>query len=272
MAAGSATDAAGLPDGTRLALLDRFGLFGVRLATSLLRRGVEDSAALAAELEVMGRPLVSVVAFTARNLNIYDIADAMSQRGWHLNSLQEPPAMHVAVTMPITKVWEKLTEDLEAVIEEEREKDRALRAQEDEERWACLAAASESVAAAVAADTGEVATAAAVEDIPAEEAGPAPPLPAAAEETLDEVFEADPTPEPTEPPVSWRELLEDPQRWGPALQALYDRKAAQVAGLYSERRVTVRTRDLTIIALEGAAAGVLFAGSTAVAVVLFLRR
>ena len=124
----------------------------------------------------------------------------------------------------------------------------------------------------VAADTGEVATAAAVEDIPAEEAGPAPPLPAAAEETLDEVFEADPTPEPTEPPVSWRELLEDPQRWGPALQALYDRKAAQVAGLYSERRVTVRTRDLTIIALEGAAAGVLFAGSTAVAVVLFLRR
>jgi hypothetical protein len=43
-------DAAGLPEGTRLALLDRFGLFGVRLATSLLRRGVEDSSALAVEL------------------------------------------------------------------------------------------------------------------------------------------------------------------------------------------------------------------------------
>lgn len=39
-----------LPAGTRLALLDRFGLFGVRLATSLLRRGVDDSATLAAEL------------------------------------------------------------------------------------------------------------------------------------------------------------------------------------------------------------------------------
>ncbi len=45
-----AADAVGLPEGTRLALLDRFGLFGVRLATSLLRRGVDDSAALAAEL------------------------------------------------------------------------------------------------------------------------------------------------------------------------------------------------------------------------------
>ncbi|NMO93006.1 dynamin family protein [Actinomycetospora sp. TBRC 11914] len=50
VAAGSGPDAAGLPEGTRLALLDRFGVFGVRLATSLLRRGVDDSAALAAEL------------------------------------------------------------------------------------------------------------------------------------------------------------------------------------------------------------------------------
>jgi hypothetical protein len=50
VAAGLGTDAAGLPEGTRLALLDRFGLFGVRLATSLLRRGVDDSGALAAEL------------------------------------------------------------------------------------------------------------------------------------------------------------------------------------------------------------------------------
>ena len=50
VAAGAGADAAGLPEGTRLALLDRFGLFGVRLATSLLRRGIDDSGALAAEL------------------------------------------------------------------------------------------------------------------------------------------------------------------------------------------------------------------------------
>ncbi|KAJ0124941.1 hypothetical protein N8I77_005927 [Diaporthe amygdali] len=97
--------------------------------TKKIAERIRDSPVLAAELEVMGRPLVSVVAFTARNLNIYDIADAMTQRGWHLNSLQEPPAMHVAVTMPITKVWEKLTDDLEAVIEDEREKERVRIAQ-----------------------------------------------------------------------------------------------------------------------------------------------
>ncbi|KAL1855804.1 Dihydrosphingosine phosphate lyase [Diaporthe australafricana] len=98
-------------------------------ATKRIAERLRDSPVLAAELEVMGKPLVSVVAFTARNLNIYDIADAMTQRGWHLNSLQDPPAMHVAVTMPITRVWEKLTDDLEAVIEDEREKERVRIAQ-----------------------------------------------------------------------------------------------------------------------------------------------
>lgn len=92
--------------------------------TKKILQRIRDSPVLAAELEVMGNPLVSVVAVTARNLNIYDIADAMSHKGWHLNSLQDPPAMHVAVTMPIAKVWEKLIEDLEAVIEAEREKER----------------------------------------------------------------------------------------------------------------------------------------------------
>ncbi|KAI0162797.1 pyridoxal phosphate-dependent transferase [Pestalotiopsis sp. NC0098] len=85
---------------------------------------ITTSPPLSAELEIIGRPLVSVVAFTARNLNIYDIADGMSGKGWHLNALQNPPAIHVAVTMPIAKVWEKLVADLEAVIEAEREKER----------------------------------------------------------------------------------------------------------------------------------------------------
>ena len=67
---------------------------------------------------------MSVVAFNSKTLDIYDIADAMSAKGWHLNSLQNPPAIHVAVTLPIVKVWEKLVSDLEAVIEGEKEKER----------------------------------------------------------------------------------------------------------------------------------------------------
>ncbi|KXX79979.1 Sphingosine-1-phosphate lyase [Madurella mycetomatis] len=94
-------------------------------ATKKLIDHIRDSPALAGELEILGNPLVSVIAFRSATLNIYDIADGMSAKGWHLNALQNPPAIHVAVTMPLVKVWEKLAADLESVVEQEREKERA---------------------------------------------------------------------------------------------------------------------------------------------------
>ena len=48
----------------------------------------------------------------------------MSAKGWHLNALQNPPAVHIAVTLPTTKAWEKLVKDLEVAVEDEREKER----------------------------------------------------------------------------------------------------------------------------------------------------
>lgn len=90
---------------------------------------IRETPVLDSELEILGRPLVSVVAFKSKNLNIYDIYDGMTAKGWHLNALQDPPAIHVAVTVPIVKVWETLMADLEAVIEAEKEKERARIAQ-----------------------------------------------------------------------------------------------------------------------------------------------
>ncbi|KAH7319655.1 glutamate decarboxylase/PLP-dependent protein [Stachybotrys elegans] len=92
--------------------------------TKQIMHAIKSTPVLGGELEILGKPLVSVVAFSARNLDIYDIADGMSSKGWHLNALQNPPAIHVAVTMPMVKVWEKLIADLEAVVEAEREKER----------------------------------------------------------------------------------------------------------------------------------------------------
>jgi len=93
-------------------------------AAKKIIHAIEVNPGLASDIQVLGRPLVSVVAFTSKTLDIYDIADAMSDKGWHLNSLQSPPAIHVAVTLPIVKVWEKLVKDLEDVIEGEKEKER----------------------------------------------------------------------------------------------------------------------------------------------------
>lgn len=93
-------------------------------AAKTFEAAIRDDPELRSDLNVVGKPLVSVVAFTARNLNIYDISDGMSAKGWHLNALQNPPAIHVAFTMPIVPQVNKLIGDLKAVLEMEREKER----------------------------------------------------------------------------------------------------------------------------------------------------
>ena len=53
------------------------------------------------ELYILGKPPASVVAFGSRTsgLNILEIGDKMSKKGWHLNALQNPPALHIACTV-----------------------------------------------------------------------------------------------------------------------------------------------------------------------------
>lgn len=93
-------------------------------AAKKIAAGIEEGVALKNDLQVLGKPLVSVVAFTSRTLDVYDIADGMSAKGWHLNALQNPPAIHVAVTLPIVAAVDDLLRDLEIVVQEEREKER----------------------------------------------------------------------------------------------------------------------------------------------------
>lgn len=93
-------------------------------AAKKIESSIRENPALRDDIHVLGNPLVSVVAFTSNSLNIYDIADAMSGKGWHLNALQNPPAMHVCVTLPIVASVDRLIKDLIAVIEEEKEKER----------------------------------------------------------------------------------------------------------------------------------------------------
>jgi sphinganine-1-phosphate aldolase len=42
-----------------------------------------------------------VVAFGSRvpSLNILEVGDKMSKKGWHLNALQNPPGLHIACTV-----------------------------------------------------------------------------------------------------------------------------------------------------------------------------
>jgi hypothetical protein len=53
------------------------------------------------ELYVLGSPPASVVAFASQHplVNILEVGDAMAHRGWHLNALSGPAAVHIAVTV-----------------------------------------------------------------------------------------------------------------------------------------------------------------------------
>ena len=69
-------------------------------------------------LRVIGNPLLSVVAFEAQApLKTYAVADLLSRKGWHLNVLQFPPAVHIACTLLTVGAEEDLLGDLREAVE-----------------------------------------------------------------------------------------------------------------------------------------------------------
>jgi sphinganine-1-phosphate aldolase len=70
------------------------------------------------ELYVLGDPIVSVVAFSSALINIYDLSDTMSKKGWHLNALQNPAAIHIACTRLTLPVVNEFIADLQLSIKE----------------------------------------------------------------------------------------------------------------------------------------------------------
>ena len=74
------------------------------------------------ELRVLGNPQVMVVAFAAKNLNIYQINDAMTHRGWSLNALQNPASAHLCVTLRHIGQQDKFLSDLKEAVKEVKEK------------------------------------------------------------------------------------------------------------------------------------------------------
>jgi len=64
-------------------------------------------------ITVLGKPNVSIVAFTSHVFNVYSLSDRLAKLGWHLNALQFPSAIHICLTMAHTApgTVEKLIED-----------------------------------------------------------------------------------------------------------------------------------------------------------------
>lgn len=77
-------------------------------------RNIADSIASSIpELYVLGSPPASVVAFASKHpkVNVLEVGDAMAQRGWHLNALSNPPAVHIACTVSEIYFWGSVASD-----------------------------------------------------------------------------------------------------------------------------------------------------------------
>ncbi len=64
-------------------------------------------------LRILGEPLW-VISFTSDTLNIYQVLEQMTKRGWSLNGLHKPSAIHIALTLRHTSpgIAERFANDL----------------------------------------------------------------------------------------------------------------------------------------------------------------
>jgi sphinganine-1-phosphate aldolase len=80
-----------------------------------IRRGIQAIP----HLRVLGDPLW-VIAFTSDTVDIYRVLERMRRRGWNLNGLHRPAAVHLCVTLRHTQpgVAERFLADLEGSVDE----------------------------------------------------------------------------------------------------------------------------------------------------------
>jgi len=59
---------------------------------------IEDCIKSLEPLYILGKPILSVISFSSNTINIYRVGDLMAKKGWTLNTLQYPAAIHISVT------------------------------------------------------------------------------------------------------------------------------------------------------------------------------
>ncbi len=63
-------------------------------------------------ISVLGDPVMSVLAIGSDQLNIYEVGDELTIRGWHMDRQQHPPSLHLTVTHAHAQVVDQFLLDL----------------------------------------------------------------------------------------------------------------------------------------------------------------
>ena len=77
-------------------------------ASKKLIKGIDDIS----ELYIIGKPVMSVFSFTSDKIDIYNLGDVMDKKGWHLDRIQFPNALHMMVNPHHAEIIDRFLKDL----------------------------------------------------------------------------------------------------------------------------------------------------------------
>ena len=83
-------------------------------ATKKLIQGIEEIS----ELYIIGKPVMSVFSFTSEIIDIYNLGDLLDKKGWHLDRIQFPNALHMMVNPHHASIVDKFLNDLRDAVKD----------------------------------------------------------------------------------------------------------------------------------------------------------
>jgi glutamate/tyrosine decarboxylase-like PLP-dependent enzyme len=116
---GMAGSRAGGPIAAAWALLNYLGEDGylrITAETMQTARHIQEGINAIPGLKVLSDPEMSVFAIGSDALDIYDLGDELSRRGWHLDRQHFPPSLHMTVNYVHQRVQDEFLSDLKSAV------------------------------------------------------------------------------------------------------------------------------------------------------------
>ncbi|XWS34531.1 hypothetical protein CRYUN_Cryun21dG0046600 [Craigia yunnanensis] len=85
--------------------------------SKMIQKGIKEIP----ELFIIGKPDMTIVAFGSAVLDIFEVNDIISFKGWHLNALQRPNSIHICVTLQHVPVVDAFLLDLREAVQTVKE-------------------------------------------------------------------------------------------------------------------------------------------------------
>ncbi|MBN1138536.1 MAG: aspartate aminotransferase family protein [Anaerolineae bacterium] len=109
----------GGPIAAAWAILNYLGEEGYLALTNTVMktaRKLQDGIRAIPELQILGEPVMSIMAIASDRLNVFEIGDEMALRGWILDRQQFPPSLHLTVTPAHAQTADQFLADLCQVV------------------------------------------------------------------------------------------------------------------------------------------------------------